>query len=442
MKRIFADYAYGEGPRRGCWWDETCDAVERPALTGARQADVAVIGAGFTGMSAAYHLARAGFSTVVLDTHFPGWGASGRNGGFCCLGGGLLEDAAFDARFGRAARLGFRATEKAAVDLVSDLIERFGLDVGRHSAGETELAHRPKDMVALRKKAEAVECNYGVVPELIEQEDLARHGLVGPFHGALTIPIGFGLNPRRFLDGVASAAEMAGAEICHNSPVLARRLSNGQHQLETPLGVVSAPHVIIATNGYSSEDLPSWLGGRYMPGQSNVLVTRPLTDHEIAAQGWSSDQMCYDTRHLLHYFRLMPDHRFLFGMRGGLMTGAAAERRSCGRLMRDFERLFPAWAQVEVTHMWSGMVCLTRKGLPYVGSPVPGSGLWLSLGYHGNGVAMATLAGRYLADLIEGRTADPRPAAMGEPLARFPFGRARRIVMPTAYAGLMLADLG
>lgn len=442
MKRIFADYAYGEGPRQGCWWDETCDAVNRPAISGARQADVAIIGAGFTGISAAYHLAKAGVSTLVLDAHFPGWGASGRNGGFCCLGGGLLEDAAFDARFGRAARLGFRAAEKAAVALVSDLVDRFGLDVGGHSAGETVLAHRSKDMAALRRKAEAVERNYGVVPQLIEQEDLARHGLAGPFHGALNIPIGFGLNPRRFLHGIASAAEMAGAEIFHNTPVLAHRQSGGQHQLETPDGEVRAPHVIVATNGYSSEDLPGWLGGRYMPGQSNVLVTRPLTDEEIAAQGWFSDQMCYDTRHLLHYFRLMPDRRFLFGMRGGLMTGAVAERRSGRRLLHHFKRIFPAWAQVEVTHMWSGMVCLTRKGMPYVGTPVPGSGLWLGLGYHGNGVAMATLAGRYLAHLIEGHTSDPRPVALREPLAEFPLGQARRIVMPAVYAGLMLADLG
>ncbi|WP_281955217.1 NAD(P)/FAD-dependent oxidoreductase, partial [Pseudophaeobacter arcticus] len=142
MTRIYPDFAYGDGPRAGCWWDETCAAPDRPELTGDHRCDVAIIGGGFTGISAALHLAQAGVSATVLESRFVGWGASGRNGGFCCLGGGMLEDAALDKAFGRRGRADWRSAEVAAVKLVEDLIARFGMDVDRHSNGETMFVHR------------------------------------------------------------------------------------------------------------------------------------------------------------------------------------------------------------------------------------------------------------------------------------------------------------
>lgn len=218
MTRIFPKYAYGAGPRAGCWWDRTCDMPDRGKLAGTQLVDVAIIGAGFTGLSAALHLSQAGVKTVVLEAQYPGWGASGRNGGFCCLGGGMLEDSALDAKFGRDERLAFWAAEKAAVLLVADLVDEVGLDIDRHSDGETELAHRPKDMVALRVKARSIEENYGVAGQLTARSELAGYGMAGAFHGALTVPIGFGLNPLKYLSGLTSAAEAAGTSIyCHST---------------------------------------------------------------------------------------------------------------------------------------------------------------------------------------------------------------------------------
>ena len=441
MTRIFPGYTYGSGPRAGCWWDTTCQIPDQPSLDAARSVDVAVIGAGFTGVSAALHLARFGVETIVLEAEFTGWGASGRNGGFCCLGGGMLGDAQLDARFGKPERLEFRAAEKAAVALVARLIAELDLDVDRHSAGETELAHRPKDMAALRRKAETTEENYGVSAQLIDQADLPAQGLTGPFFGALTVPVGFGLNPLKYLTGVARAAEDAGARIFHYTPVRALAADGGRYRITCDTGTVTAKNVVIATNGYSSEHLPPWLSGRYMPGQSNVLVTRPLTQAEIDAQGWSSDQMCYDTRHLLHYFRLMPDRRFLFGMRGGLLSSPAADQRARKRILRDFANLFPAWAEVEPEHIWSGLVCLARNRLPFVGELPDMPGLWAGLCYHGNGIAMGTLSGKIIAERIAEREPDIHPRVLRSPLAQFPFGRARRVIMPPVYAGLALSDL-
>jgi len=441
VKHIFGSFAYSDAPRANCWWDQTCTPVDRPALEGDHSFDVAIIGGGFTGISAALHLAEAGKSVIVLEKRYVGWGASGRNGGFCCLGGGRLGDAALDKRFGRADRLAFRAAELAAIKLVDDLTTRHKIDIDRHSDGETELAHRPNDMDDLRARIPEIKENYGLDARPIEKADLAAHGLAGPFHGGLTIPAGFGLNPRKYLTGLAEVAEAAGAVIVHDTSVERLNRSGQGFDILTSGGRVRAGKVVIATNGYSSEDLPDWLAGRYMPAQSSVIVTRPLTDEELHAAGWTSQQMVYDTRHLLHYFRLMPDRRMLFGMRGGLMTGPAAEARAIKRVRRDFETMFPAWTHVEIPYTWSGMVCLARDQMPFVGQ-VPGQqGLFASLCYHGNGVAMGSYSGALIADLIAGKdTERPFPDAMKQPLAKFEFGPLRRAIMPLAYLGFAWAD--
>lgn len=434
MSHIYGDYAYGPGPRTGCWWDETVAAPDWPALSGDAEADLAIIGGGFTGVSAALHLAEAGARVILLEAGPPGWGASGRNGGFCCLGGSRIGDETLTRRFGAQAAAEYWRAEQDAVTLAANLIATHGIDADTHSRGETKLAHTPRAMQAMRREAERL-ATAGIAPELIEARDLPGVGMAGPFHGALTVPIGFGLNPQKYLFGLAAAAATHGARLCGGTPAL----HIGQGTVDTPHGRIRAERVIVATNGYSSETLLPWLAGRYLPAQSNVLVTRPLTDTEIAAQRWSSDQVAYDSRGLLHYFRLMPDRRFLFGMRGGLTSTPRSEARARRRTRRDFERMFPAWTHVESPFGWSGFVCLAAGGTPFVG-PVPGRPEVLAgLAYHGNGVAMGTYCGKLLAGLALGR--DEVPRVMAQPMRRFPFGRHRRLLMPPAYTLRALADL-
>lgn len=441
MRRIYPEFAYSDAPRAGCWWNETCDMPERPSLAGDHSCDVAIIGGGFTGISAALHLAQAGVSVSVLESRYVGWGASGRNGGFCCLGGGMLENEALEKAFGVQGRKDWRQAEMDAIALVEDLLARFDIDVDRHSDGETQLAHRPRDYEHMRADQTHYAESYGFEARLTDPADLAEEGMNAGFHGAMTLPVGFGLNPRKYIRGLAQAAEQAGARIYHDSPVteIARDLLG--FELRSGQGRLRAKRVIVATNGYSSEDLPDWFASRYMPTQSSIIVTRPMTQSELGAQGWTSGQASYDTRHLLHYFRLMPDNRMLFGVRGGLMANAGSEARAIARARADFERMFPAWTGVETQNSWSGMVCIARDRMPFVGEVPDTPGLFASLCYHGNGVAMASYCGALLADLTQEKTPSRvYPQAVQRPLAKFELGRFRRAIMPLAYAGFALQD--
>lgn len=442
MKHIYGAFAYSDAPRKGCWWDQTCEIPDRPALEGDHRCEVAIIGGGFTGISAALHLAEVGVSATVLESRYVGWGASGRNGGFCCLGGGMLDNAALEKRFGSDGRAAWRETELASIRLVEGLLERQNMDVDRHSDGETQFAHRPKDFTAMRDSVAHYAESYGVEARLTPPSELAAEGMNAGFHGAITVPIGFGLNPRKYIIGLAAAAEAAGAVIHHDTPVTSITRRGSGFDLQTPSGRVRADRVIIGTNGYSSEDLPDWLAARYMPTQSSVIVTRPLTQGELGAQGWTSGQASYDTRHLLHYFRLMPDNRMLFGVRGGLMANAGSEKRAMRRARADFDRMFPAWRDVETPYKWSGMVCIARDRMPFVGQVPDQPGMFASLCYHGNGVAMASYSGALLADIVQEKVPQRTyPQAMQRPLAKFELGGLRRAIMPFAYLGFGLSDL-
>jgi glycine/D-amino acid oxidase-like deaminating enzyme len=438
VTRPWEPFAYSNGPRADCAWRLEADW---PTLNGDHLADVAVIGGGYTGLSAALHLAQAGVQVTLLEANLPGWGASGRNGGFCCLGGAMTDHATLARRFGPDQASLWIEAEKQAIGLVEGLIARHGIEVSRHSNGEVVLAHSARAFAGFAGEKARAEA-HGIAAEILPPAALAERGLgASGVHGGLHVKIGFGLDPGAYAAGLARAAEAAGADIRAHAPVQAITPEGAGYRLATPAGSLTARRLLIATNGYSSDDLPAWLAGRFMPLQSSVMVTRPMTPQERAAQGWTSDLMAYDSRRLLHYFRLMPDGRFLFGMRGGLKAHPAREARIKARVRADFEAMFPAWAGVDTAHYWSGLVNLARGQTPFVG-PIPQmNNAWAAMAYHGNGVAMGSYAGALVADLIRGaRPALPYPTVMQTPLARFPLGLRRRWLLAAATPFMALRD--
>lgn len=429
MKRLYEDYAYSDAARADCFWQLPPHDWAR--AEGDLTTDVVIIGGGYTGLSAALHLAQDGVQVMVLEAEVPGWGASGRNGGFCCVGGAKASPEKLAKRFGETAAREFYHAEKGAIDLVANLLDTHAIDADTHSDGEVLLAHRPQAIAALQVDADAYTA-LGERAELLSRDQLVERGQSGPeFHAGMHLRLGFALNPAKFAHGLALAAEKAGVDIRARSPATKITPQNGGYVVTTPSGRITANKLILATNGYSSEDLPPWLRARFLPVQSNILVTRPLTKDEREEQGWTSDLMSYDSRHLLHYFRLLPDNRFLIGTRGNVTATATGQAAMRDITRADLTRMFPAWADVETPHFWSGLVCLARNLTPYAGPIGDWQNTWAGMAYHGNGVAMGTWTGARLADMVLGRK--PPPKVHQVPLARFPLGRARRLLLRGAY---------
>ncbi|AXS40059.1 FAD-binding oxidoreductase [Breoghania sp. L-A4] len=445
MTRLYSPHAYDRSRLVGSYWETTVDPDSRrhAALAEDTHADFAVIGAGFTGLNAAKRLAEAHQADVrVLDAGDPGWGASGRNGGFCCRGGIKLGDPEIARRFGIDEAKRLFHFQRTAIDHVAAILDDNGIDAQRHSHGETALAHRAREFDAFAEEAAFLERNFGVRAHIHPKEELGELGLAAQgFHGGMTVPIGFALNPMRYLTGLATAAARAGARIHGRSPVTRVERADGRWRLSTPQGSLTAKRLIVATNGYTQDDLSPALAGRLLPAVSAIIVTRPISAEDLARQGWTSDQMVYDTRHLLHYFRLMPDGRFLFGMRGALDTAPRDEAWMRRSIERDFRAMFPAWRDVAIDHFWSGLICLARDRSACIGPLGEAPDAWTALGYHGNGVSLGSYSGAIVADLAAGAiTPDAIPAPLRGPLRRFPFPALRKAYLRGAYLWYGLSD--
>lgn len=430
------------------WWAETLPGVTcYSALTGDVETEVAIIGGGYTGLSAAYHLAHDHqIDAVVLERAYPGWGASGRSAGFCCMGSARLPWDKIVARYGLDEARRFWRSQKAAVELVAGLIAHEGIDVERTGSGEITLAHLPSRAQSIEEEADYLDTTFGATHVFLSKPDLVERGLNSPrLHAGVQNPVGFGLNPWKYVNGLAAAARAAGARIHGGTEVVHWTRNGGRHELMTPAGRVRAAKVLIATAAYTPEDLHDDFGGRVLPALSSIVVTRPLARDELELQGWSDTTPACDCRHLLNYFRLLPDGRFLFGGRGGVSAAPGMLARQLARIEAAFRRYFPAWAGVEVTHRWSGLVCLAADLVPHVGAWPEQPGAHFALCYHGNGVAMGTWSGRAAARLIAGVPGkggeDERADFIRRPPPRFPLAFLRPLYLRGAYLKYGLDDI-
>ncbi|WP_209426459.1 FAD-binding oxidoreductase [Pararhodobacter sp. SW119] len=433
MARLYDASAFDAAVWTGSHWAATAPPLAPfDPLPGDARADVAIVGAGYAGLNAALELAeRHNVAVTVLEAAQPVWGASGRNGGFACKGGAPLSEPAMRRHHGAEAAQEWAAFERDAVDRVRDNLNRYAIDADPGPEGELCLAHSAR--AARRLTAEAGPGDEWLPPEALQERGLHAAGS----HGGLFRPLGFPIHPLNYARGLARAAHSAGARIHGDSAVTALSRDGSDWVLQTVRGRLTAPRVLIATNGYSDEALTPFLGGRILPVLSAILVTRPLSAKELAAQGWTSRIMAYDSRRLLHYFRLLPCGRFLFGGRGGTSAAPAALAAFHTPLRAEMEAMFPGFAAAGTEQYWSGLVCLTGSGTPFCGE-VPGApGLFATLGWHGNGVAAASEGGRRIAAALVGGE-NRAPAVTRTPPRRFPLPALRR---PALRAGMALARL-
>lgn len=417
--------------------------VDAAPLEGEETCDVAIVGAGFTGLSAALRLRTLhGADVRVLDAGEIGWGASGRNGGFCCMGGSKLSWAALIRKYGLEEAQRFLDIQCESVALVREVCETHGIDAEISGEGELEFAHKPDRWREIEAEHTLLSKSFGFETELLDKATLEARGFASPeLHGAIVHPVGFGLHPLAYVRGLASAAAGNAARLHGRSTVTGWEQTATGHRLVTDKGSLRAEHVIFATNGYTPEPMLPALQGRILPVQSNILVTRPLSVAEREAQGWTADTMAFDSRILLHYFRLLPDGRFLFGGRGGTDTSDASIPAMDQSLRRDFNTMFPAWAHVEHTHFWRGLACISRDFVPYVGPINDRRTAWTALAYHGNGVSMGTWSGQALADLVAGKPElTDMPAFMTQRPGKFLLPGLRNLYLKSAYAAYGVQD--
>ncbi|MGI9512062.1 MAG: NAD(P)/FAD-dependent oxidoreductase, partial [Anderseniella sp.] len=428
------------------YWEASADPLGRvtPPLNSAQISDVAVIGGGYAGLHAALQLTRVhGLKVCVLEAGDIGWGASGRNGGFCCPGSSKLSFGQMIKRFGVGETGRFFSAQCAAVDFVGEFLAANGIDADRTGHGELQLAHSEAAIGNLKQEQVFLRDTFGAASTFLTREELAERGNDSDaFHAGLQVDISFGLHPLKYVRGLARVAIDAGVTVFANSEVTDWSSESGLHTLKTANGQVTAKTVLVASNGYTDETLPAAVGGRLLPALTRIIVTRPITDNELKAQGWTRTDPSYDTLNLLHYFRLLPDNRFMFGGRGGTDASPEGMNAIQHTLRADLDRFFPRLAHVETEYSWGGLVCMTSTRLPFAG-PIDGmDNIFGAFGWHGNGVAMASYAANRLADVMAGsvRHEDALPGMMRSLPGRFILPSLRVQYLKLAYLGYGAAD--
>jgi gamma-glutamylputrescine oxidase len=411
MNLLFANDQAGAYP--ASYYAATAPLLDPlPALKGAVRADVCVIGAGYTGLSAALHLAERGYSVVVLDAHRVGFGASGRNGGQVSSGQRIEQDA-IEKMVGRADARKLWDIGEAAKHLVQDLIARHGIDCG-WKPGVLHADWQARDVPHTHAYADKLAQEYGYA----QVEKLDRDGVQAlvksPAYQGGALDHGAGhLHPLRYCLGLARAALAAGAQIFEQSLVVDIQQS-ARAKVQTQSGHVDAEHVILATNGYLGGLVPQ-VAAKVMPINNFIIATEPLPAGHVLMR----DIAVADSKFVINYFRLSEDGRLLFG--GGESYGYRFPDIEA-TVRKPMAQVFPQLRDVKITHAWGGTLAITVTRLPHFAR----IGRMLSAaGYSGAGVGMATLAGQILADTVAGQS--ERFDVMARvPLPAFPGGRALR----------------
>jgi len=361
--------------------------------------DAAIVGGGFTGLSAALALAKRGASVAVLEAGRVAGEASGRNGGHCSNGvahdyQGLVE------RFGEAKARAMYRDFDAAVDTVETIVREEAIDCDFVRSGKLKLAAKPAHFDGLARTFEKLGREVDTGMELIEPARLAAEIDSPNFHGGLLQKKSAQMHVGRFGVGLAEAAARHGARVFESATVTRlERLSGRAHRITCARGTLEAGQVLLAT-GTSRPGPLAWFRRRIVPVGSFIVATEPL-DAALATRLMPGRRNYVTTRIIGNYFRLTADNRLIYGGRARFaMSGPSSDAKSGEILRRSMEATFPALQGARLDYCWGGLVDMTADRLPRAGEH---EGLLYSMGYSGHGVQMSTHMGRVMADVIGGR---------------------------------------
>ena len=390
----------------------------RPALTGEADADVAIVGGGLTGCSAALHCAERGMKAVVLEANRVGWGASGRNGGQLGTEQHRTQ-AEIEDWLGEAHARHLHALAVEANELVRGFVAERGIDAGL-TEGILYVNHRKRFGEESRRHVERMRERYGVqslrhVPPEALREMLASDA----FHDAILDMRAAHLNPMALVQGLADAAEGAGATIHEQSRVTAVEEGRGVTVRTASGGTLRARRLLFALNGYHGDLVPS-LGRAVMPINNFVVATEPLGEEQANALIKDRLAVC-DSRFVVNYFRIDPDTRLIFG--GAESYGMRFPKDIAKTVRPALTRTFPQLRKVAITHAWGGTLGITRSRLPHF-ARISANVLTCG-GYSGHGVGLATLGGKLAAEAFDGEP-ERFDVFARIPASRFPGGRRAR----------------
>jgi gamma-glutamylputrescine oxidase len=401
------------------WYAATANpAPERPPLDAEIEADVCVIGAGFSGLSAALYLAERGYGVVALEAARVGWGASGRNGGQIVNGYSRDLDA-IERTYGRdsADALGRMAFEGARI--IRERIERYGIDCQLKDGGFFA-AFNAKQMRELAHLKGVWESHGHGALELYEgRERLHEIVVTDRYAGGLLDRTGGHLHPLNLALGEAAALESLGGRIFEQSAVL--RIEQGApSRVHTARGVVRARFIVVAGNAYLGNLVPE-LAAKSMPCGTQVIATEPLGEaraRELIPSGYCVE----DHNFILDYYRITHDTRLLYG--GGVSYGGGSPASIEAFVRRKMLKTFPSLEAVRVDFAWTGNFLLTLSRIPQLGRI--GENIYYLQGYSGHGVTTTHLAGRLIAEALSGE-AERFDVFARLPHYRFPGGRVLRV---------------
>ena len=419
------------------WWDTVSDPhpsnAEPGTLEPGASFDVAVIGAGYTGLAAGRQLARSGASVIVVEREGTGWGASSRNAGQV-LTGLKLDPAALVARFGESrARELFDASLTSMASLES-LIQDEDIECEYERTGHIYAACKPTHFDALRDEQQLLARVFNHPVSLVPAADQATELSTHAYHGLLLDERSGAINPAKYVHGLARAAIRSGARILEHVTVRELSRTAGLWTVKTTSGDIRAKEVFVATNGYTGAATPA-LQRRLIPIGSYIIATKPLPD-AVAARLLPRRRMVFDSKHFLHYFRLTADNRLLFGGRAEF-SGPTLESatRATAILHHGMASVFPELAETPIEYAWSGHVAFTRDQMPHAGRL---DGAFYAGGYCGHGIAMATYLGGLMARRIAGERFDH--PLLDAPFPAIPLYRGRPWFLPLVGAYYRFRD--
>ncbi|MGB6385734.1 MAG: FAD-binding oxidoreductase [Terriglobales bacterium] len=389
------------------YWLTTVQMPAPPVQPLPESADIAIIGAGFTGLSAALSLAKRGAKVVVLETETIGWGASSRNGGMVLTGLKLGVNKLI-SMYGRELTRRMYAASLETIDAVEHIVKEENIACDFARTGHLEVACKPAHFDDYARQAEVIAREFNHQLRVVPREQLRSEIGSDIYYGGMVDEVSAGLNPARYVAGLAAAALRAGAQICectrlHNIQRESRSGAPG-FKLNSSQGTIWVRNVLVGTSGYTGAATPA-LRKKIIPIGSFIITTEVLSE-SLARELSPRNRQIYDSKNYLYYYRLTPDNRMLFGGRAAFFPETDQTIRKSAEILRlGMIDVYPQLRDTKVEYVWGGTLDFCFDIMPHAGQM---DGIYFALGYAGHGVAMATYQGQKMAEWIaEGKTDNP-----------------------------------